>query len=156
MKTRGVATLFGGLFGFLLTWGQFEDPARIREMLLLEDPYLYLMMLSAIAVGMAGIWVLRRRRARSPLTGRPIVLERSRPERRHIVGAATFGLGWAITASCPAPIASQLALGVGWSLFTIAGVFLGIELYLRRRGTAPVRSRAGEGGAAISAPPSSA
>ncbi|HEX6117311.1 MAG TPA: DUF6691 family protein [Solirubrobacterales bacterium] len=156
MRARVVAVLFGGLFGFLLTWGQFEDPARIREMLLLEDPYLYLMMASAIAVGTAGIWVLRRRRARSPLTGEPIALERSRPRRRHIAGAATFGLGWAITASCPAPIASQLAQGVGWSLFTIAGVFLGIELYLRGRRTAPAPARVVRRAAEPSAAPESA
>ena len=49
-----------------------------------------------------------------------------------MVGAAIFGVGWAITDSCPAPIAGQLAQGVLWSLFTIAGVVLGIALFLRR------------------------
>lgn len=49
-----------------------------------------------------------------------------------MVGAAIFGVGWAITDSCPAPIAGQLAQGALWSLFTIAGVVLGIALFLRR------------------------
>jgi hypothetical protein len=49
-----------------------------------------------------------------------------------VVGAAIFGVGWAITDSCPAPIAGQLAQGVLWSLFTIAGVMLGIALFFRR------------------------
>ncbi len=132
MKTKIAAAGFGLAFGFLITWGQFSDPARIREMLLLEDPYLYLMMFSAIAVAFAGLWILRRKRARTLLTGEPIVLERSPFEARHLLGAATFGLGWAVTASCPAPVAAQLAQGVAWSLFTITGILIGVALYLRR------------------------
>ncbi|MEA2421476.1 MAG: hypothetical protein QOF55_575, partial [Thermoleophilaceae bacterium] len=57
---------------------------------------------------------------------------------RHIVGAAIFGVGWAVADSCPAPIAAQLTQGVLWSLFTIAGIFVGVELFLRRRERAAV------------------
>jgi uncharacterized membrane protein YedE/YeeE len=133
MRVRLAAIVFGAAFGFLISWGQFSDPDRIRDMLLLRDPYLYLMMFSAIAVAFTGTLVLRRRRARALLTGEPISVERTRPERRHIVGAAIFGVGWAIADSCPAPIAAQLTQGVLWSVFTIAGIFVGVELYLRRR-----------------------
>lgn len=48
-------------------------------MLLLEDPYLYLMMFSAIAVAFGGTWLLRRARARALLTGEPLSLDRSKP-----------------------------------------------------------------------------
>ena len=133
MPVRLAAVLFGAAFGFLISWGQFSDPDRIRDMLLLRDPYLYLMMFSAIAVAFTGTLLLRRRHARAVLTGEPISVERTRPERRHIVGAAIFGVGWAIADSCPAPIAAQLTQGVLWSVFTIAGIFIGVELYLRRR-----------------------
>jgi uncharacterized membrane protein YedE/YeeE len=133
MRVRLATILFGAAFGFLISWGQFSDPDRIRDMLLLRDPYLYLMMFSAIAVAFTGTLLLRRRRARALLTGEPISVERTRPERRHVVGAAIFGVGWAIADSCPAPIAAQLTQGVLWSVFTIAGIFVGVELYLRRR-----------------------
>ena len=133
MRVRLAAIFFGAVFGFLISWGQFSDPDRIRDMLLLHDLYLYAMMFSAIAVAFVGTALLRRRRARALLTGEPISVERTRPERRHIVGAAIFGVGWAIADSCPAPIAAQLTQGVLWSLFTIAGIFVGVELYLRRR-----------------------
>jgi uncharacterized membrane protein YedE/YeeE len=133
MRVRLAACLLGGAFGFLISWGQFSDPDRIRDMLLLRDPYLYLMMFSAIAVAGTGTWLLRRRRTRALLTGEPLSVERTRPERRHVVGAAIFGVGWAVADSCPAPIAAQLAQGVWWSLCTIAGIFIGVEVYLRRR-----------------------
>jgi uncharacterized membrane protein YedE/YeeE len=133
MRARVAACVFGALFGFLISWGQFSDPDRIRDMLLLNDAYLYLMMFSAIAVAGTGVWLLLRRRARAVLTGERISVERTRPERRHFVGAAIFGVGWAVADSCPAPIAAQLTQGVWWSLCTIAGVFIGVEVYLRRR-----------------------
>jgi uncharacterized membrane protein YedE/YeeE len=131
MRLRGAAFAFGGLFGFLISWGQFTDPDRIRQMLLLEDPYLYLMMFTSIAVSFLGARVLMRRRARALLTGQLVRQEVSRPEPRHIAGAAIFAVGWSIADSCPAPIAAQLSQGVLWSLFTIAGVFLGILGWFR-------------------------
>ena len=155
MRTRLVAAVFGAAFGFLITWGQFSDPDRIREMLLLEDPYLYLMMFSAIVVAGLGLWILRRRGARTLLTGERIVVERSPLQRRHIIGAATFGVGWAIAASCPAPVAAQLAQGVGWSIFTLTGILVGVALYLRGQDRAaestlraPLTGRSGPSAAA--------
>ncbi len=133
MRVRAAAGLFGAAFGFLISWGQFSDPDRIRDMLLLNDPYLYLMMASSIAVAGMGTWLLLRRRARALITGEQIRGERTRPERRHLVGAAIFGVGWAVADSCPAPIAAQLTQGVWWSLFTIAGVGIGIVVFLRRQ-----------------------
>ena len=130
--TRAVAVGFGAVFGFAISWGQFTDPDRLREMLLLQDPYLYVMMATAVTIGFVGARLLRRRHARALMTGAPIAWTTTRPERRHVVGAAIFGVGWAITDSCPAPIAGQLAQGVAWSLFTIAGVMLGIALFFRR------------------------
>ena len=133
MRVRLAAVLFGCAFGFLISWGQFTDPDRIRDMLLLRDPYLYLMMFSGIAVAGAGTWLLRRRRFKALLTGEVLSVTRTRPERRHVVGAAIFGVGWAVADSCPAPIAAQLTQGVLWSVFTIAGIVVGVVLFLRSR-----------------------
>jgi uncharacterized membrane protein YedE/YeeE len=64
------------------------------------------------------------------LTGRPVVLERARPGRRHLVGSVLFGLGWSVTLACPGPIAVQIGQGFFWAACTLAGVFLGIRAYL--------------------------
>jgi uncharacterized membrane protein YedE/YeeE len=128
---RRAAALVGVVFGFVLSWGQATSPDEIRQMLLLEDPYLYLMLGSGVAVATIGTRLLRRARARALVTGEPVGWERLRPERRHIVGSAVFGAGWAISDACPGPIAAQLGQGFAWSLFTLAGVLLGVALYLR-------------------------
>jgi uncharacterized membrane protein YedE/YeeE len=135
---RTVAALIAGLaFGFLISWGQFTDPDRIQQMLLLEDPYLYEMMFSAMAVAFVGGRLLTRRHTRALLSGEPITLKTERPRANHFTGAALFGLGWAVTCSCPAPIAGQLAQGALWSVATIAGVLTGVEIYLRGRDVSP-------------------
>ncbi|HEX8854696.1 MAG TPA: DUF6691 family protein [Thermoleophilaceae bacterium] len=153
-RTKATAALFGAAFGFLISWGQFADPDRIRDMLLLRDPYLYLMMASAVAVGFVGLRLLTRRGARAFLTGRPITYERTRPQPRHFAGAAIFGVGWSIADSCPAPIAAQLTQGVVWSVFTIAGIWLGILLFLKRQERREqVPERRALGGLAVDKPP---
>jgi uncharacterized membrane protein YedE/YeeE len=147
-SVKAAAFGFGAVFGLLISWGQFTDPDRIRDMLLLDDAYLYLMMASAIAVGTVGGRLLARQRARALLTGEPVALERSRPERRHVIGAAVFGLGWAVADTCPGPVAAQISQGVWWSVFTIAGIVLGVLGYLRwqeSRAAAPERAGGGIG-----------
>ena len=79
-KKLAAATLLGAGFGFLISWGQFTDPDRIREMLLFEDLYLYEMMFSAMAIGFVGIRLLRRRGIRRHADGRAGELAR---ENRH-------------------------------------------------------------------------
>jgi uncharacterized membrane protein YedE/YeeE len=130
MGVRLVAAGFGALFGFMISWGHFTDPDAIRAMLLLEDAYLWQMFALAVAVGFVGVRLVRGRRAR--LTGEPIGWTTLRPERRHVAGAALFGTGWAVASSCPAPIAAQLAQGIWWSTFAIAGIAFGVLLYARR------------------------
>ena len=130
---RAAAALVGIAFGFLLSWGQATSPDEIREMLLLDDPYLYLMLGSGVLVASAGVRLLRRARTHALVTGEPIAWETLRPERRHVVGSVLFGTGWAVSDACPGPIAAQLGQGVVWSLFTLAGVVIGIALYLRRQ-----------------------
>ena len=143
MRPRLAALAFGGLFGFAISWGQFTDPDRIRAMLLLEDAYLYVMMATAVAVGFVGSRLLRRAGARTLTTGEPVAWTTSGVEHRHVVGAAIFGAGWALTDSCPAPIAAQLAQGSLWSLFTIAGIAAGIVLFLRLQERPPEGERVG-------------
>jgi len=93
MATRVAAILFGSGFGFLLSWGQFTSPDRIRDMLLFEDLYLYEMMFSAMAIGFIGIRLLRRFHARALVSGDLVAWVTERPARHHITGAFLFGLG---------------------------------------------------------------
>jgi uncharacterized membrane protein YedE/YeeE len=142
---RRAAALVGVAFGFLLSWGQATSPDRIRDMLLLRDPYLFLMLGSGVVVATAGVRLLRRAQARALVTGEPIAWETLRPERRHVVGSVLFGAGWAVSDACPGPILAQIGQGFAWSAFTLVGVIAGVWLFLRRQeAAAPARGSAAD------------
>jgi len=142
VQVKLAAAIVGAVFGITLTWSGLTDPAVIRAGLLFEQSYLFLFFAAALGVAFAGTQILRRLRPRALLTGERVEWTTESPDRRRLGGAALFGIGWAVAGACPGPIAAQLGQGVGWSLFTLAGVVIGIVLYLRlqRRG----RTAAGE------------
>jgi uncharacterized membrane protein YedE/YeeE len=129
----------GAVFGVALSWTGMSSPEVIRGALLFEDSYLFLMFASAVATAFVGLRLLRAARARAVLTGEPVGWSVAPPERRHVVGSLMFGTGWAISGACPGPIATQLGQGVAWSLFTLAGVVVGVAIFLRARAPAPAR-----------------
>jgi uncharacterized membrane protein YedE/YeeE len=133
IRARVAAVAFGTAFGFLISWGTLTEPDTIREMLLLHDAYVFLMMGAAVAVGFAGVRLLSRRPRRALLTGEPVRARTDPIERRHIAGSAIFGLGWAIADTCPGPVAAQLGQGLPWALCTAAGVTGGVLLFKARR-----------------------
>jgi uncharacterized protein len=130
-RIRLASGLLGVAFGFLISWGQFIDPDRIRDMLVLSDAYMWEMFAAAVAVGFVGLRLMRRVRMKALLTGEPVSWSTARPERRHVVGGAIFGAGWAVSDVCPGPVAAQVGQGILWVLPLLAGVLLGINLYLR-------------------------
>lgn len=132
MNARRLAgALIGVVFGFVLCWSGMVSPDVIRGALLLEQSYLFLFFASAVLVSAVGVELLRRRHVRALLTGGPVGWARERPERRHIVGSAIFGVGWGVANACPGPVAAQVGQGMLWSLPLLAGILIGVRLFIR-------------------------
>jgi uncharacterized membrane protein YedE/YeeE len=132
MRTRTAGLLIGLVFGVGLSWSGMTSPNVIRGALLFEHSYLFLFMASAVFVASAGSWAVRRLGVKAAFTGRPVSWTDDPPARRHIVGALIFGIGWGVADACPGPIATQLGQGIAWGLWTLAGVIIGVALFLRR------------------------
>jgi uncharacterized membrane protein YedE/YeeE len=120
---RAAGLAVGLVFGVILSWSGMTSPEVIRSALLFEDSYLFLFFASAVATAAIGLQLLRRERR--------VSWTRQRPERRHVVGSLVFGVGWGISDACPGPIATQIGQGIGWAVFTLAGVVIGVHLFLR-------------------------
>ena len=145
----------GLVFGLVLSWSGMTSPVVIRGALLFQHAYLFLFFASAALTATAGCWLLRRSGARSVIGGDPIGWDPQSPQRRHVVGSVVFGIGWGISDACPGPIATQLGQGAWWGLWTLAGVVIGVWLFLRagigeteppreeRASMAPIGARAG-------------
>src|SRR5215211_3508367 len=122
MGSRAAGLGIGLVFGVVLSWSGIASPEVIRGALLFEDSYLFLFFASAVLVASVGLALLRGIRS-----------WRQQPvERRHVVGSVVFGVGWGVADACPGPIAVQIGQGIAWALPTLAGVALGVYLFLRR------------------------
>jgi uncharacterized protein len=132
MSARAAGLGVGVVFGVTLSWSGLASPDVIRQALLFERSYLFLLFASAVFVAAAGLALLRRSRMRALVTRAPLEWTLERPARRHLVGSALFGLGWGIADACPGPIATQVGQGIAWGAFTFAGVVIGVYLFLRR------------------------
>ena len=119
--------LFGAGFGFVLAAANLHEYDTIHKMLRLEQIDVFLLMGGAIGTSLPLLWWLERRRANTVLGG-PLLLSRSKPRREHVVGGALFGVGWAVSGTCPAPALVMLVSGAGLAAVTITGLFVGLNL----------------------------
>jgi hypothetical protein len=89
--------LFGGVvFGFTLAWARLTDPRVIRDMLLLKEAHVFLIMGSAVAIAAIGVRALKASGARCLGTGEPVGWRIERPGTRHVAGSMLFALGWTV------------------------------------------------------------
>ena len=130
-RRAAAAAAVGTVFGLTLSWSGMTSPDVLRDGLLFRNSYLYLFFATALLTAAVGLRLLRRAGTRSLLTHEPLSWDTARPERRHVVGSAMFGVGWAVADVCPGPVAAQLGQGILWAVPTAAGVALGIWLQLR-------------------------
>ena len=118
----------GLAFGFLLVGAGVHRYEVIRDALLLRDPYVFLLMGSAVATAAPLLYLLRRRAWITPLGG-PLQLPKEPISRANLTGSAVFGAGWAVTGSCPGPALASLAGGNIVGAWVVGGLFTGIWLY---------------------------
>lgn len=120
--------LLGMYFGVVLTKAQVISAFKIRAMFLFQEPDLYLIIGSAVAVGAASVFLIKRFRLRT-IAGEPVGIEPKTWDKGLVAGGFLFGAGWFVTGTCPGPIYAQLGSGEAFALFTLAGALLGAWLY---------------------------
>lgn len=116
------ALLFGLAFGFLLQKGGVGKYHILIGQLLLQDFTVVKVMLTAILVGMMGVFTLHRF-AKVNLHLKPT---RIGP---NVIGGLIFGAGFALIGYCPGTVAAALGQGNYDGLFAMAGLILGSFVY---------------------------
>lgn len=101
--------LCGLLFALGLGVAGMTRPDKVLGFLQLRDPDLALVMGGAVLVTLLGFPVVLRRRR--PLLAAGFHLPaRKLVDRRLVLGAAVFGVGWGLTGLCPGPALTDLVL----------------------------------------------
>ena len=113
---------FGVIFGFLLQKGGVAKYHILMGVLLLEDATVVKVMLSAIAVGMVGVFSMNRL---------GLVKLHLKPTRyaANIVGGLLFGVGFGVMGYCPGTGAAALGQGNYDAAFGILGLLAGSYLF---------------------------
>jgi len=139
MIRRGIwAGLSGALFGFGLVLSRMIDPRRVQGFLDLADwdPTLVLVIVSAVTTTMLGYRIVLKR-PRPVVDNRFHVPTARSIDRRLVVGAIIFGVGWGLAGYCPGPALTAAALGFVEPLIVLGGVVAGsllFDLYRRQAG----------------------
>lgn len=122
MNEHVLGLLTGALFGFLLQKGRVLRFDRQVGAMRLKDMTILKFMLSAILVGMAGLYALRGLGVIT-LSHKPLNLGAV------LLGGALFGAGWAVMGYCPGTAVGALGEGRWGAIFAIVGMLAGAALY---------------------------
>ena len=121
-------TVFGLAFGFLLQKGGVGKFNVITGQLLLQDWTVAKIMLTAIVVGMVGIFTLHHF-AKVNLHIKPTRIG------ANIIGGLVFGAGFALMGYCPGTAAAALGQGSWDALFGMTGLIAGSWIFAELSGT---------------------
>lgn len=120
----------GALFGTGLALSGMTDPARVIGFLDVFgkwDPALMFVMAGAVAVYGLGMFIVRRSTIRASLPS-----ECSSPvDRRLVIGAAIFGLGWGLGGFCPGPAIANLGALRAEALVFVPAMAVGMWIVQR-------------------------
>lgn len=125
------AFLTGLLFGVGLIVSGMTNPAKVLGFLDLGgawDPSLAFVMVGAIAVGLGG-YAVSRRRTRSFLGGALHIPTARQLDRRLVLGSLVFGAGWGVAGFCPGPALVALGALQGKAMVFVAAMVAGMGLF---------------------------
>lgn len=119
--------VFGIAFGFFLQKGGAAKYHILVGVLLLEDWTVVQIMLSAIVVGMVGVFAL---------AALGLVELKPKPTRyaANVIGGLLFGVGFALSAYCPGTSAAALGQGNYDALAVMAGMLAGSWIFAETSG----------------------
>jgi uncharacterized membrane protein YedE/YeeE len=132
MKARAhIPYLFWGLgFGFLIARCGGVRFDYIHAMFLFKSAQLYFVIGGAIATALPLFgWLQHREQTRGLRSTQRLPWPHRRLTPGTIPGAALFGVGWALTGTCPGPAVIQIGQGHVDALATVGGILLGNVLY---------------------------
>jgi uncharacterized membrane protein YedE/YeeE len=128
--------LIGIYFGIVLVKSEVVRWERVHQMFMLQEAYMYLIITTSIIVGGISMFLIKRFEVKS-VEGKPIEYKPKPYHTGVIIGGTLFGMGWAITGSCPGPLYAQIGAGEWITLFTFVGAFAGMYLYAIWRPSLP-------------------
>ncbi len=121
--------LVGFVFGMVLTKSEAVSWYRIYEMFLFQSFHMYGIIMVAIATGVIGLQIIKRKQLKNADGDVIQIAEKEKGSFRYWIGGLFFGLGWALVGACPGPIFILLGAGFLPVIFILIGALLGTFIY---------------------------
>ncbi|BBP00269.1 DUF6691 family protein [Sulfuriferula nivalis] len=121
--------VLGTIFGMLLSLAGATTFDFYAELFQFKNMQLSRVIASAVVVGMVGIFLMKRLKARAIMTGDEIHFDIKKPPKNWVWGSLLFGSGWALTGSCPGSAPAMLGEGKLIIIPVLLGVIAGTYLY---------------------------
>lgn len=119
----------GIFFGIIMFKSEAASWFRIYEMFQFGSFHMYGIMGSALALGVIGVQVIKRKNIK-PINGDEMSLKpKEKGVSRYLIGGIIFGLGWALSGACPGPMYVLAGAGYVSILIVIVGALLGTFIY---------------------------
>lgn len=122
MRDQLIGLVTGILFGILLQKGRVLRFDRQVGAMLLKDMTILKFMMSAILVGMVGLYLLSD-------FGVISLSHKSMNVGGVVLGGLLFGAGWAVMGYCPGTSVGAVGEGRWHALFAVVGMLIGAGLY---------------------------
>lgn len=121
--------IVGIFFGIIMFKSEAASWFRIYEMFQFGSFHMYGIMGSALAIGIIGVQLIKRKNIK-PIDGGEMRLQpKDKGFSRYMIGGIIFGLGWALSGACPGPMYVLAGAGYFPILIVILGALFGTFLY---------------------------
>ncbi len=120
--------LIGMLFGIVFVKAEIISWFRIQEMFLLQSFHMYGVIGTAVTVGIISVAIIKKYNIKT-IQGEKIIIVPKTFTKGQIYGSLLFGLGWAMTGTCPGPIFAQIGSGLMSGFFILASALFGTWTY---------------------------
>ncbi|BCN92430.1 transporter [Thiomicrorhabdus immobilis] len=124
-----LALIMGATFGFLMSHAGATTFDYHAKMFLFIDLQLMKVIGTAVVVAMIGVYLMKKYHIQAVTTGMEVDFVKKPYQQGLVAGAFLFGIGWAMTASCPGTVPAMLGEGKISALFTLIGLLLGTMAY---------------------------
>ena len=111
--------VLGIVFGIVMAKSEALSWFRIQEMFRFQAFHMYGIIGTAVTLGVIGVALIKKFKIRD-YHGNPISFyPKERSVVRYLLGGIIFGLGWALSGTCPGP----MVVNIGYGFLTMTIVF---------------------------------
>lgn len=127
---KSLKFIFAGIiFGIVMAKSEAISWYRIHEMFLFQSFHMYGIIGTAVTLGIVLVAIIKKYKLRDFYGSRIVFQPKERSVARYLIGGIIFGLGWALTGSCPGPMFVNIGYGFYSMLIVVAGGIVGTLVY---------------------------